>query len=204
MIAALFVLPDGPYVGVEGVDPWPESRDARTYAGPHPIVAHPPCQRWGRYWYGGPSCKVRKRLGDDDGCFAAALRSVRQFGGVLEHPAGSLAWPEFGIARPRGIGGWCAAHDGHDGRTCQVEQGHYGHRARKPTWLYVCGVADDDLPDLIWGPSDPPWPGRAYGEHEQARKKRAGAVAWLSRKERAATPPAFRDVLLTIARSVRR
>ena len=36
MIAALYVQERGCYVGLDGVDPWPESRDARTYAGPRP------------------------------------------------------------------------------------------------------------------------------------------------------------------------
>jgi hypothetical protein len=49
VIAALYVERGGPYFGIEGVDPWDEARDARTYAGPHPVVAHPPCERWGRY-----------------------------------------------------------------------------------------------------------------------------------------------------------
>ncbi|NCZ71579.1 MAG: hypothetical protein EBY80_15735 [Actinobacteria bacterium] len=37
-VAALYVQPNGCYVGVPGVDPWDEARDARTYAGPHPVV----------------------------------------------------------------------------------------------------------------------------------------------------------------------
>ncbi len=68
MIAALYVLPDGPYAGLPDVDPWPEDRDARTYAGPWPVVAHPPCARWGRYWGGGPSARIPRLLGDDGQC----------------------------------------------------------------------------------------------------------------------------------------
>jgi hypothetical protein len=49
MIAALFVEKDGPYYGIDDVDPWDEERDARKYQGPHPVVAHPPCQLWGRF-----------------------------------------------------------------------------------------------------------------------------------------------------------
>jgi hypothetical protein len=55
MIAALFVAPDGVYAGLPGVEVWDEARDARRYAGPWPVVAHPPCQRWGRFWHGSPS-----------------------------------------------------------------------------------------------------------------------------------------------------
>lgn len=65
MIAALFVAVGGGYFGLPDVDPWDAERDARLYAGPWPVVAHPPCERWGRYWSGGPSAKVRRELGDD-------------------------------------------------------------------------------------------------------------------------------------------
>jgi hypothetical protein len=52
-LAALYVLRDGPY-NLPGIDLWDEKRDARKYRGPYPVVAHPPCERWGRYWGGGP------------------------------------------------------------------------------------------------------------------------------------------------------
>ena len=192
MIAALYVQERGCYVGLDGVDPWPESRDARTYAGPYPVVAHPPCERWGRYWFGGPSVKERRVLGDDGGCFAAALASVRRWGGVLEHPEGSQAWPWHGLATPPRAGGWVPA-DALGGWTCCVAQGHYGHPAIKRTWLYAFGVA---LPELTWG--DPPAPTRRpIVERERTR----GVVELMSRRQRAATPIPFRDILLAIAAS---
>ena len=131
-VAALFVETNGCYFGLVGVDPWDITRDARTYAGPHPVVAHPPCERWGRYWNGGPGARVPRKLGDDKGCFAAALASVRKWGGVLEHPEGSHAWRAFGLNTPPRWGGWIVA-DFEGGWTCCVEQGWYGHRARKAT-----------------------------------------------------------------------
>ena len=75
-VAALYVEPKGCYVGVPGVDPWDEARDARAYTGPHPVVAHPPCQRWGRFWHGSTRKPHQYKLGDDNGCFEAALRAV--------------------------------------------------------------------------------------------------------------------------------
>ena len=138
MIAALFVESSGVYANLAGVDPWDRNRDARRYAGPHPVVAHPPCERWGRYWHGGPSCKNRKKRGDDGGCFEAALASVMRWGGVLEHPEASSAWLAFNIARPPRAGGWVSAGLYQPGWTCCVEQGHSTGigRERRPgcTW----------------------------------------------------------------------
>ena len=197
MISALYVEPAGCYANVPGVDPWDEARDARCYAGPHPVVAHPPCQRWGRFWNGGLAWKGEpKKLGDDGGCFAAALASVRQWGGIIEHPAGSLAWREYGLAAPPRAGGWVAA-DFSGGWTCQVDQGAYGHEARKPTWLYAVGV---DLPSLRWGRSSPAIPAHR-SEAWRARAVKDGVCVLLSRKARLATPHEFRDLLIGIART---
>ncbi len=203
MIAALFVATNGAYFGLDGVDPWDEKRDARLYTGPHPVVAHPPCERWGRYWGGGPmlhGTPKQKTLGDDGGCFASALASVRRWGGVLEHPEASHAFKAHGIPAPPKSGGWVYAEDG-VGWVCCVEQGHYGHRARKATWLYA---ARADLPELIWGSSG----FRARldaGYHSKAERAAGGKVIGrrLSTSENIATPREFRDlVLLRIARSV--
>lgn len=201
MIAALFVAKNGPYFGLDGVDPWDESRDAREYNGPHPVVAHPPCGRWGTYWYGGPSAKVRRERGDDNGCFAQALWAVRTFGGVLEHPAGSSAWKYFGIFSPPFEGGWVNADFIHGGFTCHVEQGHYGHRARKATWLYA---VSKDLPSLKWGPSRGiPIEESFRSTSERARARAAGIapIKRISAIERIHTPSPFRDILIGIAKN---
>jgi len=209
MIAALYVQPNGCYANLPDVDPWPEARDARTYAGPWPVVAHPPCERWGRYWSGGPSARVRRIKGDDGGCFAAALAAVRTWGGVLEHPEASAAWRAFDLLAPPRAGGWVAAGDG-IGWTCCVEQGHYGHRARKATWLYAAGVSS--LPSLQWGRSSAglKFDDGCRSKEDRRRRQKLGTLSGpyergpdgISRALwRAATPPAFRDLLLSIARS---
>lgn len=203
MIAALFVETNGAYFSLPDVDPWDEQRDARLYDGSDPVVAHPPCKRWGRYWSGGPSAKVRRRLGDDGGCFLHGLGAVIAHGGVLEHPEASHAFRVFGLGRPERRAGWQQSPAG--GWICCVEQGHYGHRARKATWLYAHGVERQALPELNWGPStgvrlDP-------GFHSAAERRAATpeqrAVPRLTAKERLATPTAFRDVLIRIAREAR-
>ena len=208
MIAALFVEKGGCYYAPElagRVDPWPEERDARLYTGPHPVVAHPPCERWGRYWSGGPSAKVRRTKGDDGGCFREAIHAVRRFGGVLEHPEASHAFAAHLLPAPPHAGGWTPVCDGWRGFVCCVEQGHYGHRARKKTWLYVAGSAfPAALPELKWGPSS----GERLDEgfHSKAERDAARAAGVpprkrLSSRENLATPVGFRDVLLAIARA---
>jgi hypothetical protein len=196
VIAALYVLPGGPYSGLADVELWDRARDARTYAGPWPVVAHPPCERWGRYWSGGPRPGARRReLGDDDGCFEAALAAVRRWGGVLEHPAHSQAWAAHGLLPPDDMAGWTVA-DWDGGWTCCVEQGHYGHRARKPTWLYAHSV---ELPSLTWGPSR-----LTSAVERRPGRRQDGILQRLSARQRAVTPELFRDVLLSIAATARR
>lgn len=187
-IAALFVATGGIYFGLPGVDPWDIERDARVYAGPHPVVAHPPCQLWVNFAalnfkrYGGE----HNRPGNDGGCFASALAAVRRWGGVLEHPASSNAFPAHGLRRPSGLG-W----DRVNARewTCEVWQSAYGHPARKRTWLWYAG--DTRPPDLDWR--------REAGTHQVGWFDRIKPT--LSKPAAKATPPAFRDLLLSMARS---
>lgn len=179
-VAALFVDPKGVYAGLPDVEVWDEARDARLYEGPWPVVAHPPCNRFSKL-----ATFRRQRDGEDGGCFAAALDAVRKWGGVVEHPAHSLAWQLFGLPKPPRIG-WSACL-GDDGWCCAVDQAWYGHWANKPTWLYAVGV---ELPQLTWGKA--PATGKtihtSYGGGPQ-------------QKLRSATPTAMRDVLLALART---
>jgi len=201
VIAALYVSPTGCYSAMPDVDPWPEARDARLYVGPWPVVAHPPCQRWGRFWHGSTAKPHQFLMGDDGGCFSAALASVRQWGGVLEHPADTHAWAAHGLNAPPRSGGWIAA-DWHGGWTCYVEQGHYGHMSRKGTWLYAHGVVP---PPLIWGACAQRLHPVAVAKHGYEKARRIGMMAMVGGKAkteiRNATPPTFRDVLLSIARA---
>lgn len=206
LVAALYVEPDGAYFGIENVDLWDRKRDAKKYSGPHPVVAHPPCQRWGKMWAGQPlwikRTGQRKRLGDDGGCFAAALTAVRCWGGVLEHPEHSKAWQHFSLAKPPRHGGWIVADDC-GGWTCCVEQGRYGHYAPKPTWLYAVHC---ELPELRWGKykvQDSDFPAWAMKKHGREKCRKAGLLAFKGGGKdsmaRIHTPPEFRDLLLMIA-----
>ncbi len=192
MIAALYVETNGAYYGLPGVEPWDEAKDARRYFGPWPVVAHPPCQRWGAMaavnyarWGGD-----HNKPGNDGGCFSSALDAVRTWGGVLEHPAKSRAWAAHGLPKP--FNGWQRAACG--GWVCEVWQSAYGHQANKATWLYAYGVG---LPaDLDWSR---PVGTHQIGFHDQRGKARNKPT--LGRRAASATPSEFRDILLSIAAS---
>jgi hypothetical protein len=191
-VAALYVETNGVYYGLPDVDPWDEERDARLYAGPWPVVAHPPCARWGQLAnvnharYGTP-------IGADGGCFEAALAAVHRWGGVLEHPANSIAWDAYNLPLPlRGM--WQQRFHG-PGVATEVSQVVYGHGARKRTWLYYVGPQP---PSLDW--SDRPGKfvvGAGINTGECQGRRLPDALA-------SRTPVAFRDVLLDMARSATR
>ena len=193
-VAALYVDPKGVYAGLPDVDVWDEARDARLYEGPWPVVAHPPCDRWCRF---APGIETRfgYKVGDDDGCFEAALHAVRTFGGVLEHPAYSLAWNAYDLPRPVSSVGWSRSLLGDPGASCYIEQELYGHPMKKATWLYAVLPT---YPPLRWRKRSDSELGRyrwskvRYQGDEHRERASYGS---------AATPPAFRDVLLSMARS---
>jgi hypothetical protein len=200
MIAALYVEIDGTYTQLPQVEAWDIGRDARKYEGPWPVVAHPPCQRWGRFWHGSTRRPHQFKLGDDGGCFESALTAVRRWGGVLEHPCDSQAWRAFGLNAPPRGGRWIQA-DFCGGWTCYVEQGFYGHFSRKPTWLYAVAR---NLPELRWGVGEQRLHPTALAKYGYAKARRIGMMAMIGGKRktelRNATTPEFRDMLLSIAR----
>jgi hypothetical protein len=187
-VAALFVDPKGVYAQFPDVDCWDEARDARTYDGNLPVVAHPPCQLWGnlahvnyKRWGG-----EHNRPGNDGGCFASALASVRRCGGVLEHPAASMAWYAYGLPAPSQIGYWTESIHGGDWAT-EVWQSAYGHPCQKRTWLYYSG------------PKPMPM--------SMDARKGTHQIGWfdrnkptLGKREASATPLAFACALLDLAR----
>jgi hypothetical protein len=188
-VAALYVDPAGVYAGLDGVELWDEQRDARQYNGPWPVVAHPPCNKWSPLAYINQRRIPGYRLGDDGGCFSAAREAVERWGGVLEHPAFSLAWPD--LPRPRRWG-WSKTLFA-PGWVTEVDQGTYGHVARKRTWLYYVGP---EPPELDWREAESDVIVSGFLHHagtDESRRVRP--------KEASSTPVAFRDVLLDMARS---
>ena len=180
--AALFVDGAGIYRDLVQ-DVWPIYRDARRYTGDLPVIAHPPCERWG--WHARQF--GRDRVGQDGGCFASALESVHRCGGIIEHPASSFAWTTFRLQRPGGWG-WTDGGVTPAGAriwTCAVDQGHYGHPAPKRTWLYLVtrSWTGSPPPELCW--------------HRSNVTGRVHTIA--TKRQREATPEPFARLLIALA-----
>lgn len=135
-VAVLFARADSNYKALPQCDVWDAERDARRWPGGVPVVAHPPCRAWGRLR------QFAKPRDDEKELALLAVAHVREFGGVLEHPACSSLWPAAGLPKPGEFpdawGGW----------SLEVEQFHFGHRAEKRTWFYVVGCSPDELPPM--------------------------------------------------------
>lgn len=197
MISALYIDPRGPYPKIPGVDCWDEKLDARKYDGPYPVVAHPPCGPWGRLRH--------LYRGNEHDCAPRAVEQVRRWGGVLEHPAGSLLWD---IHVVRDIGRMPKPGELPDvwgGYTIELDQCEWGHVARKRTWLYLVGVPREAL-------EAPPFPGREPTHWVSGGRGRAGkkakttpvppGIKVASACQRRRTPPLFAEYLIRLAGSV--
>lgn len=133
-VAVLFARSDSHYRAFPHADVYDIERDARTWQGGAPVVAHPPCRGWGRLR------TFAKPRADELELARFAVAQVRRFGGVLEHPEASALWADQNLPRPGEgfdeFGGW----------TLPIVQQWWGHRARKATWLYVVGCAPRNVP----------------------------------------------------------
>lgn len=190
MIAALFVEKGGIYWDNENIDAYDVSKDAMSYSGELPVVAHPPCQLWGRFakinyirWGG-----EHNKPGNDGGSFKFALDQVRRCGGVLEHPAYTNAWKEYNLPRPSTFG-WTEVNGDY---VCEVWQSAYGHRANKKTWLLYKGINPPF--ELNW---DKPRGTHQIGGRDQRGKSKNKPT--VGKKEASATPIKFRDELIRLA-----
>lgn len=134
-VAVLFAREDSIYKRMARCDVFDRHRDARTFHGGRPVIAHPPCRAWGRLRH------LAKPRPDEKALALFAVDSVRRNGGVLEHPAHSTLWPAAGLPRP-------GTRDAFGGWTLPVYQDQFGHPCPKATWLYIVGVAPAALPPI--------------------------------------------------------
>jgi len=176
-VAVLFAREDSNYKSLPGVEVYDMERDARTYDGPHPVIAHPPCRGWGRLR------QFAKPRPDERNLGRLAVSLVREFGGVLEHPSESTLFDACRMPKPGEFpdqwGGW----------TLAIEQFHWGHRAEKATWLYIVGCSMSNIPPI------PIREGRPT--HCVRPTKSYPRLPSITKAEREHSPPYFANGLLS-------
>lgn len=174
-VSALYVDPKGPYPALVE-DWWDAERNAKLYAGPNPVVAHPPCGPWGIMRH---LCSLQ-----DPECGPRAVEQVREWGGVLEHPRHSTLFRRCGLPLPGELS------DGY-GFTIEVNQVAWGHCCEKPTWLYFVGVPV--VPCIRTG---------GVATHRVTSGPRGPTLPSASKKRRIHSPPAFAEWLVSLAAMV--
>lgn len=180
LVTVLFTCKPSNYENLSNVETYNAERDARTWPGGTPIVAHPPCAQWGRMYHMATANEEEKALGP------LAVRLVRANGGVIEHPAGSKLWPACGLPNPGEFDQW-------GGFTLDVDQVVWGHPAQKRTWFYVCGCRPGEVPPI-------PAPGAVPTHRVTSSAKTFWDLPELSKHLRELTPPRLCAWLVATAR----
>lgn len=189
-VAVLFARSDSIYKGLPGCDVYDVERNALSYQGPYPVVAHPPCRTWGTLSH------LFEHPPGERSLAPWAVEQVRRFGGVLEHPAKSRLWPELGlpeIGRRDAFGGW----------TLAIHQSDFGHRAQKKTRLYIVGCDPLDVPPLPIFLGKPTHVISQNRTLPGGRRLRKGMPGWrpdCTEAEQEHTPPKLADWLVEVAR----
>ena len=190
-VAVLFARRDSIYKTLLGCDVYDIDRDARTWPGGCPVVAHPPCRGWGNLKH-----MAKPRAGEKD-LAVLAVNLIRRWGGVLEHPQRSTLWEHCRLPKPG------PERDQHGGWTLAAPQKWWGHRAEKPTLFYIVGIAPRSLPliPLVMGRASHvvTQPGRL-----KSGLRRTGATTSLrpeiTKAERERTPPLLAEWLVELTR----
>ena len=182
-VAVLFARADSIYKAMPGTDVWDMERDARRWPGGCPVVAHPPCRAWGRLSH------MAKPRPDEKELARWAVRNIRKFGGVLEHPSGSKLWVDMHLPAP-------GARDEFGGWTLPIHQHWFGHKAQKSTLLYICGCNPGDEPPipLVLGRAE-----YVVASSLHRGKRESWARPEIPDAEREATPPQFAAWLVELA-----
>ena len=179
-VAILCARSDSVYRRLPGCDVFDLVRDAWSFRGGKPVVAHPPCRLWGELRHGvrlpWPSVLAEVMLGGWCVMQAAAC------GGVVEQPLRSQLFERF---RP-GCGFFM-----------NVPQMWFGHRAEKQTRLLICGCRPVDVPrvELVLGDAE-----RVITNVKSRPLGHPLHRAEVTRAEREATPLSFATWLLDVAR----
>lgn len=120
-VAVLFARTNSVYKTLPDVEVYDIERDARTYDGPWPVVAHPPCRAWGRLrTFASPRPDERNlaRLAVAPGSCAAPATGASAAGSPTTRWAGARATASFCRRCP-----WASAGCGWNGRDPGLSHG---------------------------------------------------------------------------------
>ena len=184
-VAVLFARADSCYKALPDVDVWDAERDARRWPGGCPVVAHPPCRARGRLRH------MANPRADEKNLARLAVALVREFGGVLEHPASSTLWAAQKLPAP-------GERDQYGGWTLPISQYWWGHRAEKKTWLYIVGCDPRDVPEIPLALGDAPMTVSTSGRRRDGTR-RTNMRPEIPKAEREHTPPLLAEWLVELA-----
>jgi len=182
IVAVLFASDTSLYKNLDNLEVYDKKRNALTYPGGIPIVAHPPCRLWGKMSHFSTAPKEEKELS------VWAIGQIRKNGGVLEHPAASRLWHKMNLPAP-GKG-----YDEYEGWTLGILQWWFGHKAEKKTLLYICGTKPKDIPEM---PIKLGYPEFVVSSSKRKHRRSLPEISHRLRKE---TPQQFAEWLIELAR----
>lgn len=181
-MAALFVQRESIWKTLPGVECWDACRDAMSYRGNLPVMAHPMCRLWSRLKHLSTAPETEREQA------RFAIATVRRCGGVVEHPAGSTLWHDQSLPLGRAV-------DDYGGWTLNLSQWHFGHEAEKRTWLYIVGCPRERLQPVPFRPgAAAALVSRPFRRSEEQRRI-------LTADERSATPLPFALWLAALVRA---
>lgn len=172
-IAVLCAGPRSIYKGMMDIEVYDKVRDARTFLGGMPVLAHPPCRAWSAYC----AHQAKPEPGEKD-LGPMCVEWLRRDGGILEHPAHSRLFDFCKLPRP-------GVTSRADIWTAEVLQAWWGDTRTKTTWLCFFGIR----PNLVSVP---------LKLHDPKGDRRRWQV--MSHAQRSATVPEFAKWLVHTTR----
>lgn len=134
-IPVLFTNSHSNYNLFDCFDTYDLERNAFTYYGRNPVIAHPPCRLFSRL-RAFSTAHIKEKQ-----CAFFSLSKVREFGGILEHPRSSTLWKTGNFNLSGEI-------DNYGGFLRSVNLSWFGFPAEKKTMLYFVGLTPGQLPQL--------------------------------------------------------
>ena len=109
-IAVLCAARKTAYRDIPNVEVYDEVRDARTFQGGMPVIAHPPCRRWTKFGrdmlkgfskrHPGHAPPSPDEIENERQLGLQCVRMVQVNGGIVEQPAKSGLWEAAGLPLP--------------------------------------------------------------------------------------------------------